>query len=128
MPYTITNQPNQFLSESKKDKNWYKENIKFIMSHFNKRHDRISRVRKTSDLMNPVDEIVRMYTYYLGRQYNKDYYYTTQDQNNCDLPTVWINGQKVTSLIDFMVGNAINMIQNIDPAVKAESKDAVNRK
>lgn len=128
MPYTITNQPNQFIGESKKDKNWYKENIKFIMSHFNKRHDRISRVRKTSDLMNPVDEIVRMYTYYLGRQYNKDYYYTTQDQNNCDLPTVWINGQKVTSLVDFMVGNAINMIQNIDPAVKAESKDAVNRK
>ena len=128
MPYTITNQPNQFISESKKDKDWFKDNIKFIMSHFNKRHDRISRIRKTSDLMNPVDEIVRMYTYYLGRQYNKDYYYTTQDQNNCDLPTVWINGQKVTSLVDYMVGNAIQMLQNMEPTIKAESKDAVNRK
>jgi hypothetical protein len=128
MAFTITNQPKQFLSESEKTKIWYKENIQFIMSHFNKRHDRISRVRKKDDLENPIDEIVRMYTYYLGRQYNKDYYYTTQDQNNCDLPTVWINGQKVTSLVDFMVGNAIKMIENIEPSVKSQSKATINKK
>jgi hypothetical protein len=98
------------------------------MSHFNKRHDRISRIRKKDDLENPIDEVVRMFTYYLGRQYNKDYYYTTQDQNNCDLPTVWINGQKVTSLVDYMVGNAIKMIENIEPVVKAQSKSAINKK
>lgn len=128
MAFTITNQPNQFLAESAKNRDWYKNNIKFIMSHFNKRHDRISRVRKQSDLENPVDEIVRMFTYYLGRQYNKDYYYTTQDQNSCDLPTVWINGQKVTSLVDYMVGNAIKMIENIEPSVKSQSKTTVNKK
>lgn len=128
MAFTITNQPKQFLSESEKTRIWYKENLQFITSHFNKRHDRISRVRKIDDLENPIDEIVRMYTYYLGRQYNKDYYYTTQDQNNCDLPTVWINGQKVTSLVDYMVGNAIKMIENIEPSVKAQSKAAVNKK
>ncbi len=128
MAFTITNQPKQFLSESEKTKIWYKENLQFIMSHFNKRNDRISRVRQSVDLENPIDEIVRMYTYYLGRQSNKDYYYTTQDQNNCDLPTVWINGQKVTSLVDFMVGNAIKMIENIEPSVKAQSKAAMNKK
>ena len=128
MAFSITNQPKQFLSESEKTKIWYKENIQFIMSHFNKRHDRISRIRKKDDLMNPIDEVVRMFTYYLGRQDNKDYYYTTQDQNNCDLPTVWINGQKVTSLVDYMVGNAIKMIENIEPVVKAQGKAAVNKK
>ena len=128
MAFTITDQPSQFLAESAKDKTWFKENIRFIMSHFNKRHDRISRVRKEGDLENPIDEVVRMFTYYLGRQYNKDYYYTTQDQNNCDLPTVWINGQKVTSLVDYMVGNAIKMIQNIEPSVKNNSKAAVNKR
>ena len=128
MAFTITNQPDQFLAESAKNKTWFKDNIKFIMSHFNKRHDRISRVRKVDDLENPIDEVVRMFTYYLGRQYNKDYYYTTQDQNNCDLPTVWINGQKVTSLVDYMVGNAIKMIQNIEPSVKNNSKAAVNKR
>jgi hypothetical protein len=128
MAFTITNQPKQFLPESEKNKIWYKENLKFIMSHFNKRHDRISRIRKKDDLENPIDEIVRMYTYYLGRQWNKDYYYTTQDQNQCDLPTVWINGQKVTSLIDYMVGNAIKMIDNIEPSVRSHSKNAVNKR
>lgn len=128
MAFTITNQPNQFLSETEKNKDWYKNNLKFIMSHFNKRHDRISRIRKKDDLENPIDEVVRMFTYYLGRQWNKDYYYTTQDQNACDLPTVWINGQKVTSLVDFMVGTAIKMIQNIEPSVKSQSEAAVNKK
>jgi len=128
MAFTITDQPNQFVAESAKDKIWFKKNIQFIMSHFNKRYDRISRVRKTNDLENPIDEVVRMFTYYLGRQYNKDYYYTTQDQNDCDLPTVWINGQKVTSLVDYMVGNAIKMIQNIEPSVINNSKTAVNKK
>ena len=128
MAFTITNQPKQFLSESEKTKIWYKENIQFIMSHFNKRHDRISRIRKKDDLENPIDEVVRMFTYYLGRQYNKDYYYTTQDQNACDLPTVWINGQKVTSLVDFMVGTAIKMVQNLEPSVKTQSQQAINRK
>jgi hypothetical protein len=128
MAFTITNQPKQFLSESEKTKIWYKENIQFVMSHFNKRHDRISRVRKVDDLENPIDEVVRMFTYYLGRQYNKDYYYTTQDQNACDLPTVWINGQKVTSLVDFMVGTAIKMVQNLEPSVKSQSQQAINRK
>lgn len=128
MAFQITSQPEQFISESEKNKDWYKRNVQFIMSHFNKRHDRISRVRKQSDLENPIDEVVRMFTYYLGRQYNKDYYYTTQDQNNCDLPTVWINGQKVTSLVDYMVGNAIKMIDNVEPLVKSQSKGTVNKK
>ncbi len=128
MAFTITNQPKQFLPESEKTKIWYKENLQFIMSHFNKRNDRISRIRQTRDYENPIDEIVRMYTYYLGRQWNKDYYYTTQDQNSCDLPTVWINGQKVTSLVDYMVGNAIKMIENIEPSVKAQSKTAINKR
>jgi len=128
MAFTITNQPKQFLSESEKTKIWYKENLQFIMSHFNKRNDRISRVNQSRDVENPIDEIVRMYTYYLGRQWNKDYYYTNRDQDNCELPTVWINGQKITSLVDFMVGNAIKMIENIEPSVKAQSKSAVNKK
>ena len=128
MAYTIRNQPNQFLSNEEKKKEWFKENVQFIMSHFNKRNDRTNRIKRVEDIENPVDEIVRMFSYYLGRQYNKDYYYTTQDQNNCDLPTVWINGQKITSLIDYMVGNAINLLENLEPTTKIISKPAVERK
>jgi hypothetical protein len=128
MAYTIRHQPNQFKSDTEKNKDWYKENLKYIMSHFNKRNDRTNRIRKKDDIENPVDEIVRMFTYYLGRQYNKDYYYTTQDQNNCDLPTVWINGQKITSLVDYMVGNVIKLIENLEPTTKITSKAVVDKK
>jgi hypothetical protein len=128
MAYTIRHQPNQFKSETEKNKDWYKENLQYIMSHFNKRNDRTNRIRKKDDIENPVDEIVRMFTYYLGRQYNKDYYYTTQDQNNCDLPTVWINGQKITSLVDYMVGNVIKLIENLEPTTKITSKAVVDKK
>lgn len=128
MAYTIRNQPNQFLSNEEKNKDWFKENVQFIMSHFNKRNDRTNRIKRVEDIENPVDEIVRMFSYYLGRQWNKDYYYTTQDQNNCDLPTVWINGQKITSLIDYMVGNAINLLENLEPTTKIISKAAIERK
>ena len=128
MAYIVRNQPNQFVLPEKKNKDWYKKNVQFIMSHFNKRNDRMNRIRKKDDIENPVDEIVRMFTYYLGKQYNKDYYYTTQDQNNCDLPTVWVNGQKITSLIDYMVGNIVKMLENLEPATKITSKAAVTRK
>ena len=72
MAFTIRSQPNQFISKEKKDKKWFKENIQFIMSHFNKRNDRLNRIRRADDMENPVDEIVRMFTYYLGKQANKD--------------------------------------------------------
>lgn len=128
MTLAFTPQPKQFLSESEKTVDWYKQNLTFIMSHFNRRHDRVSRVPRQQDLENPIDEIVRMYTYYLGRQANRDYAYTTKDEDNCDLPTVWINGQKITSLIDYMVGSAIKLIDNIEPSVRAQSKPAVNKR
>lgn len=128
MAISFTPQPKQFLSETEKDSVWYKENVRFIMSHFNRRHDRVSRVPRQQDLENPVDEIIRMYTYYLGRQANRDYAYTTQDEDGCELPTVWINGQKITGLVDYMVGSAIKLIDNIEPSVRAQSKPAVNKR
>jgi len=124
----LREQPSQFISADEKTKEWYKQNIEFITSHYNKRNDRLNKQRKSEDINNPIDEMVRMFTYYLGKQYNKDYYYTTQDQNNCELPTVWVNGQKITSLIDYMVGNAIKMIENIEPTVRNNSKGASNKR
>jgi len=128
MALVFTPQPSQFLSETEKNNDWYKKNLQFIMSHFNRRHDRVTSVPRRQDLENPVDEIIRMYTYYLGRQENRDYAYTTKDEDNCDLPTVWINGQKITSLVDYMVGSAIKLIDNIEPSVRAQSKPAVNKR
>lgn len=112
---------------SERDKNWYIANVRFIASNYNKRVNNFTK-RDDPQRLSPVEEMIRMFSYYLGEQDNRDYYYTTTDEDNCELPTVWVNGQKVTSLIDFMLGKFIELIENIDPTVKTSGKAAYNRK
>ena len=127
MIYSLREQPNQFIPENKKDATWYADCVRYVASKYNTQMNNLGYRNETS-YDKPVDEMLRMFSYYLGKQENRDYYYTTQDQSNCDLPTVWINGQKLTSMIDFMLGNAIKMIENIEPSVRATAKAVVNRK
>ncbi len=134
---TLYTQPDPYALN--KDKEWYKRNVQFIGTQYNKP----SRLKRTSPhnqgknsinggggpkQESMVDEIMRMLTYYLGRQENSTYYYTTVDESNCDLPNVWIAGQKVTSLVDFMVGKFVEIAENISPSVKTTSQAAHNRK
>lgn len=123
----LREQPNQFVAENQKDAEWFINNVRYVAEKYNTQQNNLG-YRNITTLDKPVDEMLRMFSYYLGKQDNRDYYYATQDQDNCDLPTVWINGQKLTSMIDFMIGNAIKMIQNIEPSVKATNKAIVNKK
>lgn len=117
---------------SEKDNAWWKDNVKFVFSHYNTRKEIMlsSRHSRGDSAMQEsyVDEMVRMFSYYLGKQTNRDYYYTTTDEDNCELPTVWVNGQKITSLVDYMFGKFLELIQNIEPSTKSLSKAAVNKK
>jgi hypothetical protein len=124
----IREQPDQFVPENKKDREWYMESARYVASKYNTQVNNLG-YKNNDDLTDkPVDEMLRMFTYYLGKQENRDYYYTTQDQSGCELPTVWINGQKLTSMVDFMLGTAIKMIENIEPSVKAVSRTATNKR
>jgi len=124
----LREQPNQFVPENKKDREWYMENARYVASKYNTQFNSLGFRNNEQNFDKPVDEMLRMFTYYLGKQENRDYYYTTQDQSGCELPTVWINGQKLTSMVDFMLGTAIKMIENIEPSVKAVSRTATNKK
>ena len=123
----LREQPNQFIAENQKDQKWFLGNLRYIAEKYNTQQNQLG-YRHVNTLQKPVEEMIRMFTYYLGKQENKDYYYTNQDENNCELPTVWINGQKLTSMIDFMIGNAIKMIENIEPSVRGTSQAIVSRK
>jgi len=123
----LREQPNQFIPENQKDQKWFLGNLRYIAEKYNTQQNQLG-YRHVNTLQKPIEEMIRMFTYYLGKQENKDYYYTNQDENNCELPTVWINGQKLTSMIDFMIGNAIKMIENIEPSVRGTSKAIVSRK
>lgn len=123
----LRDQPNQFIPENQKDKEWYMNSLRYVAEKYNTQQNMLG-YQNTATYEKPVDEMLRMFTYYLGKQENKDYYYKTKDENNCDLPTVWINGQKLTSMIDFMIGNAIKMIENIEPSVKGTSEALASKK
>lgn len=132
----VSTQPSLFADpdqRSRENNKWWKDQVRFVFSNYNKRTNSLGKnvqwykVPGRAD-EGPVDEMVRMFTYYLGKQYNRDYYYTTQGEDNCALPTVWVNGKKIISLVDFMVGKFIEMIENIDPTVRSTSKAATNRK
>ena len=123
----LRDQPNQFIPENQKNAEWYKDSLRYVAEKYNTQQNMLG-YQNTATYEKPVDEMLRMFTYYLGKQENKDYYYKTKDENNCDLPTVWINGQKLTSMIDFMIGNAIKMIENIEPSVKGTSEALVSKK
>jgi hypothetical protein len=124
---SLKDQPNQFIAENLKNEAWFKENIQYIAEKYNTQQNQLG-YRTPQQLDKPVDEMIRMFTYYLGKQENRDYYYATQDADNCKLPHVWINGQKLTSMVDFMLGNAIKMIENIEPTVRGTSKALISKK
>jgi hypothetical protein len=124
---SLREQPNQFIPENVKNQVWFIENARYVASKYNTQMNSLGyRTDQTFD--KPVDEMLRMFSYYLGKQENRDYYYTTQDQDSCALPNVWINGQKLTSMIDFMLGTAMKMIENVEPSTKAISKAAINKR
>lgn len=123
----LRDQPNQFIPENQKDVKWFMDSLRYVAEKYNTQNNMLG-YQNTATYEKPVDEMLRMFTYYLGKQDNKDYYYKTKDENNCDLPTVWINGQKLTSMVDFMIGNAIKMIENIEPTVKGTSEALVSKK
>ena len=124
---SLREQPNQFIPENVKNQVWFIENARYVASKYNTQMNSLGyRTDQTFD--KPVDEMLRMFSYYLGKQENRDYYYTTQDQDACALPNVWINGQKLTSMIDFMLGTAMKMIENVEPSTKAISKAAINKR
>jgi hypothetical protein len=124
---SLRDQPNQFIPENQKNEKWYIDSLRYIAEKYNTQQNMLG-YQNAKTYEKPVDEMLRMFTYYLGKQENKDYYYKTKDEDNCDLPTVWINGQKLTSMIDFMIGNAIKMIENIEPSVKGTSEALASKK
>lgn len=83
----LREQPNQFVAENQKDAEWFINNVRYVAEKYNTQQNNLG-YRNISTLDKPIDEMLRMFSYYLGKQDNRDYYYATQDQDNCDLPTV----------------------------------------
>lgn len=114
------------ILDPKKEKLWYISNLRYIASKYNRKSQIVSEM-SDEILDNPVEEAMRMYTYYLGRQSNRDYAYTNQKADGTN-HTKWIGGQKLAGMIDYMLGVGSKLIDSFKVSVEATSKEAYNRK
>ncbi len=140
----IYSQPDPFLPPDERTPEWWKENVRWGFSYYNRSNPKSRGKTKPLNInsrtgtigqgeggppvLSPVDEILRYIDYYLGKQDNQTYYYTAQEDSNCATPTVWVAGQKITPLVDFMLGKFMEIAGNMDPTVKTTSQAAQNRK
>lgn len=108
-------------------KDWYLAQARRIVGQYNTRYTAYGAQYDNSAL-TPLERMAKNYSYYQGTQKNNDYYYTNVDENNKPLNTVWIPGQTIKKLVNFMYGMGEIMINNIRISTRAISKDAVNRK
>ena len=141
--------PSTNEGEFKPDGNeWWRQQVRNYYTYYDKVDPRLSETEDASvgvdprvgltgffgKKLSPVERILACYKYYLGIQDNKDYHYALQGESLANgqvaapLPTPWIKGQKITSLVDFMLGKFLDIIDNIDPSVRTTSKAASNRK
>lgn len=120
----IINKPD--FTDVKDIKTWYADNVRYISSKYNRRSGVVADM--VDDILEPpVTEALRMYTYYIGRQPNIDYQYSNQKADGTPF-TKWIPGQKLASLLDYMLGVGIKLIDSFKVNIEATSKAAYNKK
>jgi hypothetical protein len=114
------------ITSPDKNREWYQQNAQYIASKYN-RNPQVILDLSDEILLSPVDEAMRMYSYYLGRQSNNDYAYTNQKADGTQ-HTKWIGGQKLATMVDYMLGVSSKLIDSFKVNIEATSKIAYNRK
>lgn len=140
--------PNQLIAEKDKTSNWYFQNLIYILSFYNQPAGSINfpsafgadgqvggngNSRGAGDLqlnsrIYPVQFMIRMMQYYLGRQENLNYNWLVQDVQQSNLQANWIKGNDVSEFVNYFRGLILNRISNAEFTAKPLSKDAVSRK
>lgn len=119
--------PDNDIPENQKTASWYAQNIRYLSRFYNASNN----ILLTDDLRNnqlPVQKGLSMFLYYSGHQQNIDYSYSTKDLSNNTLPSVWIPGKKVRSLIDYILGSLKEQMNQKIIGATTLSKRAVSTK
>jgi hypothetical protein len=131
--------PDQDIPESEKDFMWYVRNIHYIATFYNVPFENVL-APSAANVLNPtyengpfdlsklpVNRMLRYMQYYQGRQDNLDYNnWTTNNVTSTNLQAQWIKGQDIFELIQFMKGNMLERISNIQITAQALSEGAVS--
>ncbi len=133
--------PDGDIPESQKTPEWFVDNIHYIASFYNVPLENVltptggefgqsiaatGNVNDRRDL--PVARMLRYMQYYQGRQDNLDYNHLTTNVTGGNLQAAWIKGQDIAELINFMKGNMLERVSNLQITAKALSEQAVSEK
>ena len=103
---------------------WYMNCVRYFSLAYNRR----TNILDANELEYPLNAEIEAYKYYLGIQDNVNYNHVTLDETGNTLPGVFIKGQKIAQLIDYMNGVFQKSIRNIHIDAEAMSKDAYDEK
>lgn len=133
--------PDQDIPESKKDPMWYIQNIHYIASFYNVAFESVLSPSQAISATNgipasninprdlPINRMLKNMTYYQGKQENTEYAdWTTGNVDQNNYQAHWIKGQDISELLNFMKGNMLERIVNLQITAKALSENAASKK
>jgi hypothetical protein len=142
--------PRQDIPEKEKDSKWYFKNIQYILSFYNQpvgilnfpsggavnsnttgtvgAGQRGASDMPIADRDYPVQFMVRMMQYYLGKQPNMNYAWLTNDVTTSNMQSQWIKGQEVSEFVNFFKGSIMARISNAYFTAKPMSQEAVSER
>ena len=123
VPLNYLQPPDQEVSEADKKKNnyaWYVQWGRYVVSNFwNPLRSTFMPGFDTSmDRLN--DRMVENIVYYYGVQGLKSLNYARASNSNRSVQAVFIPDQKIRTLVDYMKGNVIEMIQPLKDSISAK--------
>ncbi len=132
-----TNYPQrQDIPEVDKTPNWYWQNLIYYLTFYNQpigalRFDanptNSSNAVSLSNRVYPVQHMIKMMMYYLGKQPNLDYAWLTQDVKDTNMQAQWYKGQDVAKFVNHFKGLMMERIANANWSADSISKETQNR-
>lgn len=117
---TVYYQPDQAILDKDKTHEWYMNNARYISTFYNIPQNIYDPTDKYISL-GQAEQMFRLFSYYKGQQPNVAFKHTTMDYFNNEIPAVWIKGQEISQLVNFALGVATSMINNIEWSCKSLS-------
>ncbi len=127
----------QDIPESDKTPEWYFKNAMYYLTFYNQpigslRFDAAPTDRSSTSIPEqernyPVQHMMRMMMYYLGKQQNLDFNYLTQNVQDMNLQARWIKGQDVSEFVNYFRGLMLQRVSNANWTGTPVSKEAQGR-
>lgn len=132
--------PRSILSESEKIPSWYYRSLQYYLSFYNQPigayrfgalnvdNDRSTGNVPLQERFQPIQHMIRMVMYYLGKQPNLDNAWMTQNLSSSSLQSIWLKGQDTSEFVNYFRGLIMQRLTNAKFNGRSLSKGAVSKK